>query len=244
MIPHRYLIERLLGEHRSLLDPEPQRQQRRERVRERQHAHGAQQARDVGELRDRGADDKRQGPVGRHHSDPDDLPATDRQRRPAEDLLADVAVDNLDADVPIHSRGDESRHDIADVGCRLISVLGDALLHGVEGVLALVAVDEQADKEIAYEDEDLCAEQRLPEVPGVAHLSEKVEKEDGAGETVHSLVDTVHCCDKPYTAAGHVGGREASVRVNGALSEVRSKGGFSSSKVRGPIRGNSHTVAV
>lgn len=62
-----------------------------------------------------------------------------------------------------------------------------------------MAVNESAEEDVDNADEGLCAEHALPEVPGVAHLSEESDEEESTTVGVDHGVDAVEL-------AGEAGG--------------------------------------
>lgn len=109
-------VEGLLGDHGVLLDLEAEGQDRGEGVRELQDADGAYEAGDVGELRDGGADYPGECPVGGHEGYPEELAGFGGERRGVHELLQDLDVGDFDADVAVETGGDETSHQIHDVG--------------------------------------------------------------------------------------------------------------------------------
>lgn len=150
-------------------------------------------------------------------------------------------IGDFDADVAVETGGDETSDDVHNVGCCLPVVGGEALHNGVEGVLALVAVDEDAEEEIDDIDEDIGAEDAFPEIPGVPHLSQEGYEEHGSTVAVNRLVETVQRAYEAGTAGCHSIRWCAGVCVDGSWSKTRPKGGFSRCKIGRRVSCNSHT---
>ena len=163
-------VEGFFREHGILLDLETKLENGWEGVCERKDANCADETRDVRELGDGCGDDEGQRPVGGDHGNPEDLAHPDGERGSAEELLEDVIVDDLDTNVAVQGGSDETRDDVADVGSGLVVVWRETLHNGVECILALVAVDKDAEEHVNDIDEGLGADQAFPEVPGLAHL--------------------------------------------------------------------------
>lgn len=84
--------------------------------------------------------------------------------------MEDLDVGDFDADVAVETGGDETGDDVHDVGCCLPVVGRETLHNGIEGILALVGINEDAEKEVHDVDENVGAENPFPEIPGVPHL--------------------------------------------------------------------------
>lgn len=140
-----------------------------------------------------------------------------------EEFLEDFDVGDFYTDVAVEASCDEAGDDVHDVGCCLPVVRGETLHDGIEGVLALIAVDENAEEEVHDIDENVGAEDPFPEVPGVSHLSEEGDEEHGSSVGIDGLVETVQGADEAGTAGGHSVRRRAGVGVDGSWSEVRSE---------------------
>jgi len=163
----------LIRGHCISLDLEAEGEDGGEGVCELQDADGADEAGDVGELRDGGADDPGDGPVGGDEGDPEPFAGCGGEGWGVEKLLEDFDVGDFDADVAVEGGGDQAGDDVHDVGGGLPVIRGEALHHGVEGILSLVRVDKNTEEEVDDIDEDVGAEDTLPEIPGVAHLSQE-----------------------------------------------------------------------
>jgi len=105
--------------------------------------------------------------------------------------LEDFDIGYFYTDVAVEASRDEAGDDVHDVGCCLPVVRGETLHDGVEGVLALITVDENAEEEVHDVDEDVGAEDPFPEVPGVSHLGEEGDEEHGSSVGIDGLVETV-----------------------------------------------------
>jgi len=229
------------------LDPEAEGQDRGHGVGKGQDEEGADEARDVRELGDGGGDDEGEGPVDGHEGGPEELAAPGRQGRGAEQVLQDLNVDDLEADVAVQAGGDEGGEEQDDVAGRLPGVGGEALDDGVVAVLALcgvvsvlvtggdemggtetylVRVDKDAVKHVADVDEELGAEERLPKVVGVAHLAHKGSKDEAAAVRVDGLVQAVERADEAGAAGGEAVGRGASKGADGPLGELVTERGL------------------
>lgn len=127
----------LLRQHGVLLDPVPQSQQSRKCIRKREDEQRPNEPRDERELRNRGANDKGNGPVNRHEASPEPLASLDGQRREVEDLLEKLHVDNLEANVAVERGGNERGDENDDVADRLPGEGGESLMGRVEGELSL-----------------------------------------------------------------------------------------------------------
>ena len=212
-------IEDLLRHHGVLLDLEAERQQRGEGVRELQDADGAHEAGDGGELGDGRAHDERDAPVDGHEAHPEQLAARGGERGRVHERLQHLDVHDLDADVAVQRRGDEPRDHVHDVRGRLPGVGRQALHHGVVRVLALVGVDEEAEEHVAHVDEDVGAQQALPEVPRVTHLGHEGDEEHRSAVRVHCLVEAVQRAGEAVPAGRFAVRWCTSVAVNRAFCE-------------------------
>lgn len=103
----------------------------------------------------------------------------------------------------------------------------------VVSVLPLVGVHEDPEEHVHHVDEDVGAEDALPEIPRVAHLCKEGDEEHGAAVTIHCLVETVERCREACSAAGFAVRRCACVGVDRAGAEIRSEGCFGGYEVRG-----------
>lgn len=208
-------------DHGVFLDLEPKGQDGGEGVRELQNAHRAHEAGDVRELRDRGTHHPSDDPVRRDQRHPDEFSRTGGERWGVEQLLEHLDVRDLDANIAIQTSGDQTRDQVHDIGRRLPVVRRETLHHGVVGVLALVGVHEETEEEIHDVDEDIGAEDALPEIPRVAHLREEGDEEHGAAVGVDGLVETVErggeagsaCCGAVGGCAGVLGYRVGDVEI-------------------------------
>ena len=61
----------------------------------------------------------------------------------------------------------------------------------------MVAISKDTEEHVAHVDEDVGAEKSLPEIPGMAHLSEERKEEHGSSVTVDRLVETIQGTDEP-----------------------------------------------
>ena len=86
-------------------------------------------------------------------------------------------VGYLNPDIAVESCGDQAGDDIHDVGGGLPVIRGESLHDWVEGILSLVRVDENAKEQVDHVNEDVGAQDTLPEIPGVAHLSKERDEE-------------------------------------------------------------------
>ena len=84
--------------------------------------------------------------------------------------MEDFDVGDFYADVAVETGGDETGDDVHDVGCCLPVIGRETLHHGIEGILALVGIHEDAEEEVHDVDENVGAEDAFPEIPGVPHL--------------------------------------------------------------------------
>jgi hypothetical protein len=134
-------IEFLIRQHRVTLGLEAEHQERWERIGELEDARRANESREDGDLRDGDGDDEGEEPVDGDEKDPEEFALSGFEDGPAEEFAADVVVEHFDADVAVEAGGDQARDEFERVGGRLPAVGVDALVGGVEGVLALVRVD-------------------------------------------------------------------------------------------------------
>ncbi len=234
-------IERFFWRHGIFLDLEAEGEDRGKGVGELQDTDGAYEAGDVAELRDGSANNPGEYPVGGHECYPEPFAGFAGEGWSMEELLEDFNVGNFDADVAVERSGDQSSDDIHDVSGGLPVVGGEALHHGVEGVLALVGVDKETEKHVDDVDEDVGAEDSFPEIPGVAHLGKEGDEEHSAAVGVDSLVETVEGTDEARSSTGHSVRWCASISVDGPWPEAGSEGSHGGLKVGRGIGGNSHT---
>jgi hypothetical protein len=150
-------IEPLSRQRRIHLASIPNIENRRECVREVEDQQRANKTRDAVEIRDGGRDDERDDPVDGAESIPKQLPLLARDFRPSEDLLADLDIYGLHADIEVqqtsHERGDQAQD--------VVNLLETERLDGVsdvgDGVLAIVSVHEGAEEDVHDADEGLRA---------------------------------------------------------------------------------------
>jgi hypothetical protein len=171
------------------------------------HEEGADEADDAADVGDGGGDDEGEDPVDGAEAVPGDLALAGGDGGEAEALLEDFEVDCLHADVEVHdccllvwciSLGealfivltdcDETCQQGKYVTGRLKRVRPDDVDDVVRGVLAPEGVDKDSEQEVDDADEGLGAEETLPEVHGVAHLSEESNEEKSTGVSVRGDV--------------------------------------------------------
>ena len=100
-------------------------------------------------------------------SDPDDLAHSLVEGWGAEDVATNGSVDDLDTDVAVEQRSDQSGDEVDGVAECLPCVgrVRNTLISRVEGVLSLGRVDNHAHSDVDAVNEDLGANETLPEVP-------------------------------------------------------------------------------
>ena len=103
----------------------------------------------------------------------------------------DIIVNDFYANVSVQSSSDQATNNGQNVTSSLVVVWVDTLNGGVVCVLALLRVLEETEEHIDEVDENIGAQHALPEIPRVAHLSEKVEEEHGSSVGVDDGVDTL-----------------------------------------------------
>lgn len=90
----------------------------------------------------------------------------------------------------------------------------------------MVAVHKNAEEEVHDIDEDVGAQDSLPEIPWVSHLGEEGDEEHGTAIRVHGLVETIQGADKAGTARGSSIWRGARVGVDRTRTEAWAEGCF------------------
>lgn len=226
-------VEGLFRKHGILLDLEAKLEKCWEGICEGQDTEGANKTGDIRELRNGGRDDEGQSPVGGDHDNPKDLAHPDSKRRSVKELLEDVGVDDLDADVAVQGSSNKTRDDVTDIGGGLIVVWRETLHNRVIRILTLIAVDKDAEEHVNNVDKDLGADQAFPEVPWMAHLRQEVKEQHCSSVRVDGLVQTVERGNKAYATAGHTCGRLAGIGVNRTRAEGGSERGRGGCKVGG-----------
>ena len=150
-----------------------------------QYACRGHQACQIGHLRDRSGDYERETPVQGHEDGPDDFPTSGGEVRHAEEGDEHVVVDDLEPDVGVEQRRDTARHELDGIDGGVPAVGGEALVGRVDGVLALVGIDEETEEEVEGVDEGFGADEGLPKVKGPCHFGEEFDEEDRAAEAVY-----------------------------------------------------------
>lgn len=171
-------------------------------VGELQDTNGTHETGDVGELGNGGADDEGDSPVCWDETDPEELAKLGREGWEVEDFLEDFDINDFDANVSIQGSGNQTSKQVHDVGSCLPVVWRETLHNGIEGVLSLVAVDEETEEHVYDVDEDVGAENALPEVPWVAHLSQEGNEEHSTSIRIDGLIQTVQGADETGTSCG------------------------------------------
>lgn len=82
-----------------------------------------------------------------------------------EEFPEDVGVYDFDADISVETCGDEAGNQGKDVGDSDPVVGIDTLVSWIVRVLALVAIDEGTEEDVAAKDEEVGTNQTFPEVP-------------------------------------------------------------------------------
>jgi hypothetical protein len=118
-------------------------------------AHGRDHARDVGELGNGRSNDESSRPIDWNHDTPKDLAPLLGERRPIEEILNKVLVDDFDTDVPIKASSNDTGNEIESVGSGLPVVRREPLIGWVKGELSLLGVDDEPKNQVAEVDEDL-----------------------------------------------------------------------------------------
>lgn len=150
-------VESLAGLDGTLLDHEADVEHGRERVGELQNASGGDEAGQIADLWDGGGDEEGDAPVDRHDDDPGEFPRAGAKAGEAEVVHQNVVVDHLDADVAVEHGRDKRGGQAERVRYGLPCVRRYALVGGVDGVLALVGEDHQAEDHVDEVDEELGA---------------------------------------------------------------------------------------
>ena len=190
--PSRGRVEALAGLHGVLPDFETEHEEGREGVGELQDAGGGDEGGQVGELGDGGGDDEGDDPVDGHDADPEEFAALLGQGGEVEDVGEEVVVQDFDADIPVQRGRDQGGDEGDDVAGCLPVVRRQALVDRVDGELALVGVDEEAEHEVEEEDEGLGAYHALPEVPGALHFRHEFAEEHRTAVGVYGLHQSHH----------------------------------------------------
>ena len=164
-----------------------QHEERREGVGELEDADRGDETRQVAELRNGGRYNKGDAPIKRHEDDPADLAGLGGEAGEAEEIDEEVIVDDFEADVAVENSGDEAGDELDGVGDDGPGVVGDALVGGVDGELALEGVDEEAEEHVEEVDEKLGEEHALPEIEGALHLRHEFHEQHGAAVRVDGL---------------------------------------------------------
>ena len=211
-----------------------------EGVRELQDTDSADKTRDRRELRDSGTHDPGDSPVYRDKTNPEQFSARSSERRCVKHLLEDFDVCDLNTDIAVQSSGDETGDHVHDIGSGLPGVWRKTLHDGVVGVLALVGVDEETEEHVADVDEDICAEEAFPEIPGVSHLGHEGDEEHSSTIRVDGLVETVEGAREAVSASRSSIRWCASVAVDWTLSKRGAVGRLNSLIVRGRVGGDAH----
>jgi len=96
-------------------------------------------------------------------------------------------VENLDSNVPIKSCGNDCSNKGDDVGGGLPSKWTKALIGGVDSVLSLKGIDEDAKEHVEEEDEGLGKDHSLPKIPRSTHFRHEFDEKHGTAVTVDYL---------------------------------------------------------
>ena len=188
---------------------------RRKRVGKLDDGDGGDNGHEAKVVRDGGGNDEGNGPPDGNDDDPKNLAHPRRKRRRAQKVHEHIIIEDLDADVAVQARGNQTTQYGEHVADRLPGVNGHALVGDRVGVLALEVVDVAAVDEIDAVDEELRGPHGLDEVARAAHLGHELDEELRAAVGEDALEKAVERADQ----AARV--RQAAVMPDGRVGACR-----------------------
>ena len=180
-------VEALTLDESILFDLITEHEERRKSVGELQDTDSGDKTRQVADLGDGGGNDKCDAPIKRDHDDPADLARLGGETGEFEKIDEKVIVDDFEADVSIQNGRDETGDQFDGVGDHGPGVIGNTLVSGVDGELALEGVDEETEEHVEKVDKELREKHPLPEIERAFHLGHELDKQHRTAVRVDSL---------------------------------------------------------